>query len=156
MTKDVLISVKGLQLMGEGDQADPIEVVTVGEYYFRNGHHYVKYDEVQEGFPGNTINYIKANDNALEVRKKGISNVHMVFEREKKNVTYYQTPMGNLQMGISATKVQCQETDQNIDIYVDYALELNNEHVADCFIQVNIQPKASKDFHFYSEQERSH
>lgn len=147
MTKDVLISVKGLQLLSDNDQAEPIEVVTVGEYYFRNGHHYVKYDEVQEGFQGNTINYIKAADHAMEVRKKGISNVHMVFEEAKKNVTYYQTPFGNMQMGISATKVICSETEKNIDIHVDYALEMNDEHVADCFIQVNIKPMGSPEFH---------
>ena len=33
MTKDVLIRVKGLQMVDEADQAEPIEVVTAGEYY---------------------------------------------------------------------------------------------------------------------------
>ena len=32
MTKDVLIRVKGLQMVDETDQAEPIEVVTAGEY----------------------------------------------------------------------------------------------------------------------------
>lgn len=147
MTKDVLIRVKGLQMVDETDQAEPIEVVTAGEYYFRNGHHYVKYDEMLEGFDENTINYIKVGENSMEVRKKGVTNVHMVFEQDKKNITYYQTPFGNIQMGISAARVNCEETENNIDIHVDYALEMNNEHVADCFIEVNIKPKHSSDFH---------
>ena len=147
MTKDVLIRVKGLQMVDEADQAEPIEVVTAGEYYFRNGHHYVKYDEMLEGFDENTINYIKVGENSMEVRKKGVTNVHMVFEQDKKNITYYQTPFGNIQMGISAARVNCEETENNIDIHVDYALEMNNEHVADCFIEVNIKPKHSSDFH---------
>ena len=37
--------------------------------------------------------------------------------------------------------------ENNIDIHVDYALEMNNEHVADCFIEVNIKPKHCSDFH---------
>ena len=147
MTKDVLIRVKGLQMMDETDQAEPIEVVTAGEYYFRNGHHYVKYDEMLEGFEENTINYIKVGENSMEVRKKGVTNVHMVFEQDKKNITYYQTPFGNIQMGISGAKVNCKETEDNIDIHVDYALEMNDEHVADCFIEVNIKPKHARDFH---------
>ena len=147
MTKDVLIRVKGLQMVDEAEQAEPIEVVTAGEYYFRNGHHYVKYDEMLEGFDENTINYIKVGENSMEVRKKGVTNVHMVFEQDKKNITYYQTPFGNIQMGISAARVNCEETENNIDIHVDYALEMNNEHVADCFIEVNIKPKHSSDFH---------
>ena len=147
MTKDVLIRVKGLQMVDETDQAEPIEVVTAGEYYFRNGHHYVKYDEMLEGFDENTINYIKVGENSMEVRKKGVTNVHMVFEQDKKYITYYQTPFGNIQMGISAARVNCEETENNIDIHVYYALEMNNEHVADCFIEVNIKPKHSSDFH---------
>lgn len=147
MTKDVLIRVKGLQMIDEAEQAEPIEVVTAGEYYFRNGHHYVKYDEMMEGFQENTINYIKASENSMEVRKKGVTNVHMVFEQDKKNITYYQTPFGNIQMGISAARVNCQETEDNIDIHVDYALEMNDEHVADCFIEVNIKSKHAPDFH---------
>ena len=150
MTKDVLISVKGLQLMGEDEQAEPIEVVTVGEYYFRNGHHFLRYNEVQEGFQGNTINYIKADDKSLEVRKKGVSNVHMIFEEAKKNLTYYETPFGCIQMGISAAKVECKETEDNIDIHVNYALEMNDEHVADCFIDVNVKPRDTKNFHLTS------
>ena len=39
----------------------------------------------------------------LEVRKKGAVNVHMVFEPGKKNMTYYTTPFGTLQLGIATT-----------------------------------------------------
>lgn len=146
MTKDVLISVKGLQLLGDDDYAEPIEVVTVGEYYFKNGHHYLRFNEMQEGFDEVTVNYIKADDRSLEVRKSGLVNMHMVFEEEKKNFTYYQTPFGMLYMGISATKVDFSATEDNIDIHVDYALEMNYEHVADCFLQLNVKPQASPDF----------
>lgn len=150
MTKEVLISVKGLQLMSEEEGAEPIEVVIPGEYYFRNGHHYIRYDEVQEGFREATVNFIKADSRSMEVRKKGVTNVHMVFQPEKKNVTYYQTPFGSIQMGISATKLVCQETEDNINIHVDYALDMNNEHVADCFLQVDIIPRNTQDFHLHS------
>ena len=51
MTKDVLITISGIQTI-DGEVNDPIETVTPGEYYFRNGKHYILYDEVQEGVPG--------------------------------------------------------------------------------------------------------
>ena len=38
MTKDVLLSIKGLQI-GENEQNDTIEVISPGDYYFRNGGH---------------------------------------------------------------------------------------------------------------------
>ena len=41
MDKEVLIHVRGLQMMdADGDQ-EPIEIVVPGEYYFRNGSHYL-------------------------------------------------------------------------------------------------------------------
>ena len=48
MDKEVLIHVSGLQTMdAEGDQ-EPIEIVVPGEYYFRNGSHYLRYEEILE------------------------------------------------------------------------------------------------------------
>ena len=37
MNKDVLIHVRGLQLMETDDEQEPIEIVVPGQYYFRNG-----------------------------------------------------------------------------------------------------------------------
>ncbi len=143
MTKDVFVSVTGLQVMGDTRDSEPIEMVTVGEYHFRNGKHFIKFDEVFEGFPGTTENLIKASNESMEVRKKGTANVHMVFSPQKKNITFYQTPFGSVQMGIAATKIKCEESEENIDIQVEYFLEVNEEPVADCYITVNVRPKES-------------
>ena len=47
MTKDVLISISGLQF-AEGENSEPVEVITSGSYYKKNGKHYILYDEVAE------------------------------------------------------------------------------------------------------------
>lgn len=80
----------------------------------------------------------------MEVTKRGLSNVHMVFEENKKNVTYYDTPFGNLLVGIAATNIDLNESKDIIDVKVDYALEVNYEHLADCTISMNIQAKDMK------------
>ncbi len=146
MTRDVLVSVKGLQLTDPDSKSEPIEVITVGEYYYRNGHHYVRYEEMMEGFEGSTSNLIKADQERMEVQRKGATNVHMVFDKDKKNLTYYQTPYGGMEMAISASRIHCTESEKKIDIHVDYALEMNYEHVADCFIEVNIRPRTEEAF----------
>ncbi|MGI6094869.1 MAG: DUF1934 domain-containing protein [Lachnospiraceae bacterium] len=147
MTKQVLISIRGMQLLPDSiEMEEPVEIVTAGEYYFQNGRHFIKYEEMIEGFDETTQNMIKVKPDGVEVRKKGVANVHMVFEENKKNLTYYQTPYGVLQMGISATKVDVSESEENLDISVDYALEVNDEHVADCNIMINVKPQGAKDF----------
>ena len=146
MDKEVLIHVSGLQTMdAEGDQ-EPIEIVVPGEYYFRNGSHYLRYEEILEDFAEPTINYIKISPKGMEVRKKGVVNVHMVFEQGKKNMTYYTTPYGTIEMGIAATNLNLEENDSGLNMKVDYALDMNQEHVADCYLAIKAQPKDCKDF----------
>ena len=146
MDKEVLIQVRGLQMMdADGDQ-EPIEIVVPGEYYFRNGSHYLRYEEILEDFAEPTINYIKFSDKGMEVRKKGVVNVHMVFEQGKKNMTFYTTPYGTIEMGIAATNLDLKENESGLNMKVDYALDMNQEHVADCYLAIQAQPKNCKDF----------
>lgn len=146
MTKEILLSIKGLQFL-EDNNEDEIEVITTGTYFQKDGRHYIKYDEVMEGMDGKIQNLIKINDKSMEVTKRGLSNVHMVFEENKKNVTYYDTPFGNLLVGIAATNIDLNESKDIIDVKVDYALEVNYEHLADCSISMNIQAKDMKNPH---------
>ena len=146
MNKDVLIHVRGLQMMETDDAQEPIEIVVPGQYYFRNGSHYLRYEEMLDDTAETTVNYIKMSPNGVEVRKQGQVNVHMVFEEGKKNKTFYNTPYGTLQMGISATGLELKEREDGIQMKVDYALDMNEEHVADCYLTVQAQSKDSADF----------
>ena len=145
MTKDVLVKISGLQFAGEED-SDSIEVITSGTYYQKNGKHYILYDEVMEGTTDVTKNMIKIGDNSMEVTRKGPATVHMMFEKDKKNISYYYTPFGNLLIGIDAKAIQIVESDFDINVKVDYALEINYEHVADCHITVDVKSKEARDF----------
>lgn len=145
MTKDVLLSIKGLQFANEQDM-EPVEVITSGDYYKRNGKHYILYDEVMEGFEGVTKNIIKLKENCLDVTKKGVTNVHMMFEKNKKNITYYNTPFGSIMIGIDAKDIKIEEKEESILVNVSYGLEVNYEHMADCNIVMNIQSKESGEF----------
>jgi uncharacterized beta-barrel protein YwiB (DUF1934 family) len=147
MTKDVILSITGLQFENTGSEpGEPVEVITVGEYYNKNGKHYVLFNEVTEGFEGSTKNTVKISDGSLDITKKGVANVHMIFEKNKKNVTCYNTPFGNLMIGIAAKDVKINENEENIDVSVDYTLDVNYEHLADCKIAINIKSKDAKDF----------
>lgn len=146
MNKDVLIHVRGLRLMETDDEQEPIEIVVPGQYYFRNGSHYLRYEEMLDDSAQTTVNYIKMSSEGVEIRKQGQVNVHMVFEQGKKNKTFYNTPYGTLQMGIAATGLELKESEDDIQMKVDYALDMNEEHVADCYLTVQAQSKDSDEF----------
>lgn len=139
MTKEVLVSVSGLQFAVNSDEA--IEIITGGEYYSRGGKQYILYDEMMEEYDGVSKNTIKFTDGIVDITKKGLTNVHMVFEEKKKNMTYYNTPFGNLMIGLYTNKIQIEEKEEDIRIVVDYALDINYEFVSDCVITIVVKAK---------------
>jgi uncharacterized beta-barrel protein YwiB (DUF1934 family) len=147
MTKDVLVTISGIQFAAESEGApEPVEVTCPGTYYKKNGKHYVVYDEVMEGFPGVTKNTLKLQPDSLDIMKRGVSNVHMVFEKNRKNMTCYNMPFGSLMMGIDARGVTLEETEDHIHAIVNYELEVNYEKMADCEITIDIHSKEGGHF----------
>lgn len=147
MTKDVIITIKGLQFDIQ-DQL-PLEVITAGYYYFKNDKHYIIYDELSVETGEETSNIIKIGNNRVDIIKKGANSAHMVFEPGKKNISYYTTPFGDLLIGVNTLDIRSQETALNIDVEIGYALEMNYSHVSDCAISLNIKSKEDKNFTLY-------
>lgn len=141
MDKEVLIHVRGLHMMEEDGEQEPVEIVVPGRVLFPQWQPLPALREILEDFSEPTINYIKISPKGIEVRKKGIVNVHMVFEQGKKNMTYYTTPYGTIEMGIAATNMNLKEDESGLNMKVDYALDMNQEHVADCCLAIQAQPE---------------
>ncbi len=144
MTKDVLISIQGLQFH-EGE-SDNIETITSGTYYKKNKSHYVIFEEITEGYEEPTKSIIRFNEKEMTLTKHGLVNVHMLFEENKKNITNYGTPFGNIIIGIEAGRIELTEEERQMQLRVNYALEVNYEHLADCTIHMNIREKGTEGF----------
>mgnify|MGYP002510441075 FL=1 len=140
MTKDVFLSLKGLQ-MESGEDAQEMETITPADYYRKRDGHYVIYEEMTEGFKETTKNMIKFKDSYLEVLKKGLVNVHMVFEKNKKNMTSYMTPYGNILIGIDTESISLEENEDQIRLEVAYSLDANYQHLADCKIELELRSR---------------
>ena len=146
MTQEVLLTISGLHAMefteNEDDGDEPIEVIAPASYYWKNGKHYIMYDEVVEGIPGVIKNKIKiTGEDTLEIMKSGIINAHMVFEKNKMNVTYYDTPYGQIHVGIHTRELEVDVSEELIGVEVIYGMDINHEAVADCRITMSIQPR---------------
>lgn len=144
MTKNVLLTISGLHyedniMAQEMEEADAIEVIAPAVYYLKNGKHYVLYDEVVEGIPGTIKNRIKIDEGKmLELTKTGITNSRMLFEKDKINVTPYETPYGELLMGTYTRSLDVDVSEELIEVSVSYALDINGEKAADCDIHIRI------------------
>ena len=137
MTKEVLINISGLQM--DVDPENPIEMVTTGAYYLKNGKHYILYDELSEDNEV-TKNVLKIGPNSVELTRKGPQGSPMIFEEGKENLSYYDTPFGSLLMGVNTSNIDWMEEEEQMRLQVDYDLSVNSDHVSKCKIDVNIRP----------------
>ena len=145
MTKDVMISIRGIQF-DNGQDGEKIESIQRGEYYHKNNTHYIMFEEIIEGMDDPVKSMIKLKKGEMHLNKKGPINVNMEFLENKKTLTDYRTPFGSIVIGIEATKVEFEEEEKRIVANVDYAMDVNYEHLADCKIKVDIRAKDGEAF----------
>lgn len=144
MTKDVLVGISGLHTMSEDKQQehDSIESFCEGAYFFKNGKHYVLFEESYEGVSGVTKTTIKWTDqDFLEVSKKGVLNAHMIFEKNRKNRFVYETPFGHMNLGNFTTRFQTDMQEDRIEICVTYILDLEEEILSESEIRIQIRAR---------------
>ena len=139
MTKDVLVTVRGLQMTPDGD--DTIEVTTTGKYYEKDGKRYLFYDEIGDDTNLIVKNSIQITEEHVSVSKKGLINAQMNFEKENKLVSVYETPYVQMEMGIYTTGICLDEQDDFLELKLEYLLEINNQHVSDSKILLQIRPQ---------------
>ena len=137
MTRDVLITISGIQMIDEDDS--DVEMMVRGDYYQKIGKHYILFEEMMEGFEGKVKNVIKVSGRGIDIIKRGIANVHMQFEKNKKNLSCYTTPLGDMVVGIQANKIRINEEPDSLKVDIDYSLDVNYEHLSECSIRVDVQ-----------------
>ena len=134
MTKEVLVSVKGTQLMGE--ENDTIEIITSGTCYEKNGKQYILFEGAIGDAGDVTRNTVKIEPDKVEVTKRGLVESHMTFERGKKNMANYVTPVGLIVLGLTTASLTVTENEKEIHIGIKYSLEMNGEYISDCSMEI--------------------
>ena len=121
MTKEVLVSIRGLQFVdnevgqsASDEELDQIETICPGEYYYRNDAHYIRYEEIMEDFPESVRNMIKLKGKEFSLWKKGPINVQLMFSEGKKTMTDYATPFGNILVAMDTREVNVMERESEI------------------------------------------
>ena len=147
MKKDVILSISGLQIptdMGPTDlneTPEPVEIMTPASYYFKNGKHYILYEEIDEDRRGVTNNKIKVCNDFLELTKSGPVSSQMIFDTTRKSTAYYDTPFGRFIMSTIANRINMDIKEEHIHIDMEYALDINYHPVADCSLSIDLIPR---------------
>ena len=138
MTKDVLLSIKGLYTEENADD-DSIETLAPAEFYIKEDAYYLFFEEIIDDTTGITKSRIKYSPKCFELTRRGELSVHLLFEEGKKTLNTYQMPYGTLVVGLDTKKIETTENEDEIEIVIDYAMEINYQHVSDNRITVLIK-----------------
>lgn len=135
MKENVILHISGLHLAGA--QEDSVEMIHAGQYFCRNGKHYIKYQEsLEDGLVSD--NMIKVSHKEVEFIRKGLISTNMVFTIGEKNISYYETPFGSMTMGIDTSELDITEEEGYLAVDICYALDMNYEHMSDCHVAIRV------------------
>ena len=139
MTRDVLIRLSGLQSME--DDEGVVEVITAGDYFWKNNKHYLIYDEVMEGTDGTIRNTMKLTPSELESMNSAPITARRAFDVTKTTQHHYATPIGEMLVEMTTSRIGFEEEDDHLKVEVEYSLDINYDHVSDCRIVLDVTSK---------------
>ena len=140
MTKDIILTISGLH-DNEGEVDVPIETMTPGQYFFKNGKHYIVYDEVLDGLEGTLKSTIKFTEEQVELIRNGAATARMVFQPGKEHMVNYQTPMGPLSISLYTDNLEVMIEEEKIRLKIDYSLKTQGIMISESTVHIEVCPK---------------
>lgn len=128
--KKAIISVKGTQ-KNDQNESDTIELITEGSFYIKGNTFYVVYEESELSGMDGTTTTLKITEDKVTLLRFGTNKSKMVFEKNKRYESDYDTPYGKILLGILPKDVKVTMSETGGEITIKYALDLNNKTVSD-------------------------
>lgn len=139
MTDNVIISIKGKQLYAESSP-DEMELVTSGTLHWDDqGGCTVTYQESElTGLEGTTTR-LHIHGRRVTLLREGSINSQMVFEEGRRHLSMYETPYGELSIGVSTKRMRSTLDEAGGDLEIDYAIEIDNLVAGQNLFRMNVK-----------------
>lgn len=137
MKKEVWIKIKGIQTV-DGEK-DVTELYTQGNFYEKNGSHYIVYEESETtGYEGCRTILKVDGEQKVNLMRQGNARTNLLVEKDERNVGYYGTSEGEFQIGVSAHEIRNRLNEDGGEVYFKYSLDINSSHVSDNEVYVTV------------------
>ena len=122
----VIVKIKGRQKDASGEESF-VEMMAEGKHYFRNGKHYVLYQDKMLNEDSETDTVLKISSNSLLLLRKGGVCHEQLFEPDKTIRSDYKTPYGKMMLEVRTKRLSivCGSISGNIEI--DYEMLVNGK-----------------------------
>lgn len=145
MTKDIILTISGLHAT-DGETDEPVEIMTPGQYYLKNGKHYILFDEIMEGIDGQIKSTIKFTEDKVELLRTGAASTRMIFEKGQEHMVIYQTPIGPLSISLYTEDIIADLKEEQMNLMINYSLKAEEQIITESTVRLNVCPKALKRF----------
>ncbi|MCL2546244.1 MAG: DUF1934 domain-containing protein [Oscillospiraceae bacterium] len=135
---NALISILGINV-GQFEQETPVELITGGRFYKEDGRYVVEYNESElTGMDGTTTTF-NIEPERVEMRRTGDVVAQMVFEKDRKHVSFTETPVGALTVGVCARKIAGDFDDSGGTLSLVYDIEVDHQKTGTNSIFVRVK-----------------
>lgn len=124
MENNALITLKGSQ--SHDGELNDYEMTTVGTFIKKDDKYYVTYKGSEITGYENSTTTLKIKPDFVSMMRFGNTHTQMIFQKDnKKNLGYYETPVGQLSVGVTTREITVNLTEEGGEVKLDYWLDLN-------------------------------
>lgn len=140
MTKDVIISIRGMQAY-DGGENDSIELKTEGTLTREENGWTLSYAESElTGLEGTTT-IIQVEEKRVSLQRTGAVSSQMVFEEKRQHLSLYNTPYGAMELSISTRHLCHDLSEAGGEIEVTYRIELDHTMAGENTFHITVRPR---------------
>ena len=121
------------------------ELTTTAEIFGTADDYSIIYQEQSEELQGCTTTVRVRNATCVTVSREGAYNTELKMEKGKRNLCCYNTPVGQIMMGVFTSSIRSEYTENKKTVLdFSYSLDFNNELLSKNRIKINADYKEVK------------
>lgn len=136
--KEAIIKITDRHIQ-EGEELSA-ELTTNGSLDFRPDGFTVTYVETDEELKGCTtvLNY---RDGAIVMTRTGKYNTELIIEKDRRHTCFYQTPFGELMMGVYTKNIFTDMNENGGSLRFSYTIDFNNDLASENDLDISVAVK---------------
>jgi len=143
MKKEVMICMSGVMASNSDETVD---IICPGEYYYRNGKHFIRYEEkiAEDSLKTDTVCMFKFDSKSAEVTKKGIVSSKLFYEPGQTHRISYATEYGDFLIDIRTDALRLTESEHELILEIDYVVEFESDEKNVFHIKIHVSDEPER------------
>lgn len=125
MDKKIILSINSVQSYDIRGDKDAINLVTEAYLGVEDDVFYIEYEESELTGLDGTKTYVEIGKNYVSVIRNGTVNTNMLFMKNRRTSTMYNTQYGSLTVDVFTTEMNIDMTINGGTVLVDYLIDIN-------------------------------